>query len=44
MKQKIVIAGSGEAGTALHASLSRAGYEVRSAKKAEIPETRRVKK
>jgi predicted dinucleotide-binding enzyme len=39
MKHKIAIVGSGKAGTALDAGLSRAGYEVRFAKKGEIPET-----
>ena len=39
MKRKIAIVGSGKAGTALHAGLSRAGYEVRFAQKGEIPET-----
>jgi predicted dinucleotide-binding enzyme len=39
MKHKIAIVGSGKAGTALDAGLSRAGYEVRFAKRAEIPET-----
>jgi len=39
MKQKIAIVGSGKAGTALHAGLSLAGYEVRFAKRGKIPET-----
>ena len=39
MKHKIAIVGSGKAGTALDAGLSRAGYEVRFAKRAELPET-----
>jgi predicted dinucleotide-binding enzyme len=39
MKHKIAIVGSGKAGTALHEGLSRAGYEVRFAKRGEIPET-----
>ena len=39
MKHKIVIIGSGKVGTALQAGLSRAGYEVRFAKKGQITET-----
>lgn len=39
MKHKIVIIGCGKAGTALQSGLSRAGYEVRFAKKGEIAET-----
>lgn len=39
MKHKIVIIGSGKAGTALQTGLSRAGYEVRFAKKGQINET-----
>jgi len=39
MKHKIVIIGSGNAGNALYTGLSRAGYEVRFAKKGQIAET-----
>jgi 8-hydroxy-5-deazaflavin:NADPH oxidoreductase len=39
MKHKIVIIGSGKAGTALQTGLSRGGYDVRFAKKGQITET-----
>jgi hypothetical protein len=38
VKHKIVIIGSSKAGTALRTGLSRAGYEVRFAKKGQITE------
>src|SRR5262249_60110710 len=36
MSLKIAILGTGKAGSALHTALSRAGYEVRSAKRGQI--------